>query len=205
MNLLFHALLTHRDKKMMQTWLTIANRLDKLNQIVAVAARWAVLLMLGLGFWNVIGRYAGVAIGHNLSSNGLIEGQWYLFDFVFLMGLGWTLQRQGHVRVDVFQGRFGEKKKAKLELLGTMFLLLPFALGVMAISIEPTLQSWAIREASPDPNGLPRYWIKTLIPISFLLLALQGVAEAIRNLAKLRTSYLLKKSQDHNNQEHCLD
>ncbi len=180
----------------MKKWLKIANQLDMLNQSVAIIARWAVLLMLGLGLWNVIGRYVGVAIGHNLSSNGLIEGQWYLFDMVFLLGLGWTLQRQGHVRVDVLQGRWGEQRKAKVELLGTLVLLLPFALGVMAISIEPTIHSWAIGEISPDPNGLPRYWIKTLIPIGFLLLALQGISEAIKNWLRLQNPALFKESKE---------
>ena len=85
----------------MKRWLSLANRLDSLNKAAALVARIAVLLMLALGLWNVLGRYLGVAIGHNLSSNALIEGQWYLFDLIFLLGFGWTLQRQGHVRVVV--------------------------------------------------------------------------------------------------------
>ena len=90
----------------MKNWLIISNRLDNINKAFAIFARWAVLLMLILGLWNVIGRYVGVAIGQNLSSNRLIEAQWYLFDVVFLLGLGWTLQKQGHVRVDVLQGQW---------------------------------------------------------------------------------------------------
>ena len=189
----------------MKKWLAIANRLDKVNQSIALVARWAVLLMLGLGLWNVIGRYIGVAIGHNLSSNRLIEGQWYLFDLIFLLGMGWTLQRQGHVRVDVLQGRWGKRQQAKFELLGILFLLLPFAIGVLVISIEPTIHSWVIGEVSPDPYGLPRYWIKTVIPIGFLLLALQGIAEAIRTWAKLKDQYLLDKSKDNIYLENTLD
>ena len=57
-------------------WLVIADRLDSVSRVVAVVARWSVLMMLGLGLWNVIGRFLGVVIGMNLSSNGLIEGQW---------------------------------------------------------------------------------------------------------------------------------
>ncbi len=60
----------------MKKWVDLSQRIDKLNQAVGVIARWSILLMLGLGLWNVIGRYLGVAIGHNLSSNRLIEGQW---------------------------------------------------------------------------------------------------------------------------------
>ncbi len=170
----------------MQKWLSISNQIDKANQNFGAIAKWAVLLMIGIGFWNVIGRHVGMILGTNLSSNRLIESQWYLFDCTFLLGLGWTLQRQGHVRVDILQNRWDIKRKAKIELIGSLVLLLPFAIGVVAISLKPTLYSWLINEVSPDPNGLPRYWIKTLIPLGFLLLALQGFSEAIKNWASLK-------------------
>ena len=85
----------------MRRWLVLSEHLETLVRLLAFVARWAVLMMLVLGFWNDVGRYVGAAIGYNLSSNRLIEGQWYLFDLSFLLGLAWTLQRQGHVRVDV--------------------------------------------------------------------------------------------------------
>ena len=185
----------------MNQWIKISHRIDKLNQVMGIIARWSILLMLGLGLWNVIGRYVGVAIGHNLSSNRLIEGQWYLFDLAFLLGLGWTLQRQGHVRVDILQGRLNKKRQAKIELLGSLLLLLPFAVGIMIISITPTIHSWSILEISPDPDGLPRYWIKTLIPISFLLLSLQGISETIRNWLILKNSSSIVQSQENKNKE----
>ncbi len=170
----------------MKQLLILANKLENINRVIAIITRWSVLLMLSLGFWNVLGRYISVIIGHNLSSNALIEGQWYLFDVIFLLGMGWTLQQKGHVRVDIFQSRLAPKRKAQIELFGTLILLLPFALGVMAISIEPTWQSWKIWEVSPDPNGLPRYWVKSLIPLGFLLLTLQGIAEAIKTWNKIQ-------------------
>ena len=153
---------------------------DRLNAGAAWLARWAVLLMLAIGIWNVIGRYLGSAIGVNLSSNGLIEAQWYLFDLIFLLGLGWTLQKGGHVRVDVLQSRWPARRRQRQELGGILLLLLPFAFGVMAIAIAPALRAWSIGELSPDPGGLPRTWVKSLIPLGFLLLGLQGVAEALR-------------------------
>ncbi len=185
----------------MKQWKNLVHRIDKVNRVGGIIAQWSILLMLGLGLWNVIGRYLGVAIGQNLSSNILIEGQWYLFDLAFLLGLGWTLQRQGHVRVDILQSRMNKQRQAKIELLGTLLLLLPFAVGIMIISITPTLHSWSIREISPDPDGLPRYWIKALIPISFLLLSLQGISEAIRNWLILRGSPSLIQAQEQKNRE----
>ena len=154
--------------------------LDGINTAAAWLARWSVLLMLAIGFWNVVGRYAGSAIGINLSSNGLIEAQWYLFDLVFLLGLGWTLQKGGHVRVDVLQSRWSQRRRNRLELGSLLLLLLPFAFGVMALSITPALRSWSIGEMSPDPGGLPRTWLRALIPLGFCLLGLQGIAETLR-------------------------
>jgi TRAP-type mannitol/chloroaromatic compound transport system permease small subunit len=164
----------------MTPWLLWADRIDALNRAAARIARWALLLMLALGTWNVVGRYVGLAVGRNLSSNALIEGQWHLFDMMFLLAMGYALQRDDHVRVDVLQSRWSPRRKRRVDLAGTCLLLLPFVLVVLIASVEPTLLTWRLGEMSPDPGGLPRYWVKSLIPLGFLLLGLQGVAQAIR-------------------------
>ena len=166
----------------MSRWLAVADRIDAVNRLAAAVGRWALLLMLALGTWNVVGRYVGLAVGRNLSSNALIEGQWYLFDVMFLLAMGYALQRDDHVRVDVLQSRWSPRRQARVELAGTLGLLLPFVLVVLLASVEPTLATWRIGEMSPDPGGLPRTWVKSLIPLGFLLLGLQGVAQVIRLL-----------------------
>ena len=181
--------------KKTENLILISNYCDKFNRTIATIVKWSVLLMISIGAWNVIGRYLGVAIGYNLSSNRLIEAQWYLFSFIFLLGFSWTLQKQDHVRVDILQGNLKEKRKVQLEIIGTIFLLLPFAIGVLIISINPTIQSWRINELSPDPGGLPRYLIKTLIPLGFFLLIIQAISEAIKNFSKLKINKsLIKRS-----------
>lgn len=142
--------------------------------------------MIGVGVWNVLGRYIGNAIGQNLSSNALIETQWYLFDLVFLLGAAYTLQHNDHVRVDVFYARFSRKGKAIADLIGTLFFLLPFSTLVIWFSWRAVFRSWAVRETSPDPGGLIRYPIKTMILVSFGLLILQGIADAIKNWAIIK-------------------
>ncbi len=194
-----HSRILTISKLNMQKLLSISHHIDNLNKKTSLLARWSVVLMLGLGLWNVIGRYIGVSIGHNLSSNRLIESQWYLFDLIFLLGMGWTLQKQNHVRVDILQTNWETKRKRQIELIGTIFLLLPFSIGIVLLSAEPTLQSWIIHEASPDPNGLPRYIVKSLIPIGFFLLALQGISEAIKNYLALKESNLNKKFKGEEN------
>ena len=125
--------------------------IDSLNARTAWLARWSVVLMLAIGLWNVVGRYIGSAIGINLSSNGLIEAQWYLFDLIFLLGMGWTLQKDGHVRVDVLQSRWSARRRNRQNLTGLLLLLLPFAFGVMAISM--TGSSRPAQAAKLSPTG----------------------------------------------------
>lgn len=161
----------------------VARRIDRFINAIGKFAYWIVLVMIGVGVWNVLGRYIGNAIGQNLSSNGLIETQWYLFDIVFLLGAAYTLQKNEHVRVDVFYAQFSRRKKAIADLLGTLFFLLPFSVLVIYFSWSSVLRSWRVRETSPDPGGLIRYPIKTMILVSFALLILQGISDAIKNWA----------------------
>ncbi|MEM9567271.1 MAG: TRAP transporter small permease subunit [Cyanobacteria bacterium P01_E01_bin.34] len=169
----------------MDTLLALSRWIDRINTAIGRIAGWLVFVTIGVGCWNVFGRYIGQAVGKNLSSNSLIETQWYLFSVVFLMGAAYTLQRNGHVRVDVFQSRWRGKRKALAELIGTCFFLLPFSTLILVFSWKWVWVSWRIWENSPDPGGLPRYPIKTVILLSFVTLIAQGISEAIKNVAIL--------------------
>ncbi|MBE7385442.1 MAG: TRAP transporter small permease subunit [Leptolyngbya sp. SIO1E4] len=169
----------------MSQLLILSYWIDRINTGIGRLAGWLVLVMIGVGCWNVLGRYVGQAVGRNLSSNALIETQWYLFSVVFLLGAAYTLRQNGHVRVDVFQSRWGVRRKAFAELVGTLLFLLPFAGLLLAFSWRWVLASWRIWETSPDPGGLPRYPVKSLILVGFVVLLLQGLSEAIKNLAVL--------------------
>jgi TRAP-type mannitol/chloroaromatic compound transport system permease small subunit len=142
---------------------------------------WLVVVMIGIGVGNVIGRYGGKLLGQNLVSNGLLEAQWYLFDLIFLLGAAYALQHNEHVRVDIVYKNLGPKGRAWVNFLGTLFLLIPFCCLVLYYSWGSVVNSWEIGEMSPDPGGLPRYPIKTMILVSFALLILQGLAEMIKN------------------------
>ena len=163
--------------------LPIARKIDRFTSAIGKFAYWLVLVMIGVGVWNVLGRYIGNAVGQNLSSNALIETQWYLFDLVFLLGAAYTLQHDEHVRVDVFYAGWPRKKKAIADLAGTLFFLIPFSVLVIYFSWESVVQSWITRETSPDPGGLSRYPIKAMVIVGLLLLIVQGVSEAIKNWA----------------------
>lgn len=167
----------------MQKLLQIAQIINLINHWIGKIAGWLVIFMVGVGVWNVVGRYLGKWMGQALTSNALIEIQWYLFDLVFLLGAAYTLQKNAHVRVDIIYKNLGKKGRAIANLVGTLLFLIPFCIMVIYFSWGTIINSWQILEMSPDPDGLPRYPIKSMIIVSFGLLLLQGIADTIYNLA----------------------
>ena len=142
--------------------------------------------MVTIGAFNALARYAGRYLGLHLGSNTFIELQWYLFSLVFLLGAADALRRNDHVRVDVLYGRLSSRARSVIDLLGSALLLIPFCLLGLWSSWPFVRNSWAVLETSPDPGGLWRYPLKTMVPLAFALLLLQGLAELARNLGRLR-------------------
>lgn len=159
--------------------------LDEFAERMGRLVSWLLLLMIGIGAYNAIARHLGRYVGVELSSNGLLEAQWYLFSVVFLLGASVTLRRDEHVRVDVLYGRLTPRQRARVDLAGGVLLLLPFCVFAIVYSLPGALESFAQREQSPDPGGLPRYPLKLLVPLAFLLLAAQGVSEVVRRALAL--------------------
>ncbi|NCO79642.1 MAG: TRAP transporter small permease subunit [Cyanobacteria bacterium] len=160
----------------------IAQIIDLITEWYGKIVYWLVLVMIGIGVWNVIGRYLGKIIGENLTSNSLIELQWYIFDLIFFLGAAYTLKKDNHVRVDIFYKDLPTKRKALINIIGVLFFLIPFCGVIIYFSWQYVFNSWQILEISPDDGGLPRYPIKTLIIISPILLIIQGISELIKNL-----------------------
>ncbi|MEL6496748.1 MAG: TRAP transporter small permease subunit [Cyanobacteria bacterium J06623_7] len=165
----------------MNKLLKIAEAIDLLNEWIGRITYWLVLLMVAVGAWNVIGRYLGKVVGVNLTSNSLIEIQWYLFDVVFLFGAAYALKYNEHVRVDIFYKNWSRRRQALANFLGSLVFLIPFSSLLIYYSWSTVINSWRIREMSPDPGGLPRYPIKFMIILGAALLILQGISEAIKN------------------------
>ena len=131
--------------------------------------------MTFLGGCNAILRYIGRFVGKNLTSNAMLEAQWYLFSAVFLLGAGHVLLQEKHVRVDVFYERLSTKHKTYIDIGGTICFLIPLCIFGVWSSWDFVLESWSLLEVSPDAGGLPRYPVKTLVPLSFILLGIQSV------------------------------
>ena len=166
--------------------LRLARLIDRVNAAIGKAACGLMIALVGLGAMTAVLRYVGRPLGVSLTSNAFLEGQWYLFSAVFLLGAAWTLRENAHVRVDVLYGRLGPRGKAWTDLLGALLFLLPFCALMLWATGPSVAESWAVREVSPDPGGLPRWPIKALVPVAFVLLFLQGVAQAIKAIATLR-------------------
>lgn len=167
-------------------WIRGARRIDALNDRIGSAIRWLVLAMVLVGAYNAVARYVTRYVDVALTSNALIDLQWYLFSLVFLLGAAYALNHDVHVRVDVIYSRFGAKGRAWVDLLGTVLFLIPFSVVMLRVSFPAVRNSWVIREVSPDPGGLPRYPIKAVILVSFALLLLQGVAQVVKKIAVIR-------------------
>lgn len=161
----------------------ISRIIDAFTERIGRYTSWLVLVMVILGVWNVVGRYLGRISGNNLTSNAYIEAQWYIFDVIFFLGAAYTLKHNEHVRVDIFYSNWQRRRKAIADFLGTIFFLIPFSIIVIFVSWETIVASWQIGELSPDPGGLPRYPIKAMIIVGFVLLIIQGISQAIKNLA----------------------
>ena len=148
---------------------------------------WMVMLMVAISAFNAIARYVGRWIGINLSSNLYLELQWYLFSLIFLLGAGYALKENAHVRVDVIYGRLQARSRALINVIGSVLMMIPFCLFVLFVSWPSIRNSWVVREGSPDPSGLPRYPIKAVIIVAFVLLLAQGVAELIKDIRVMRS------------------
>lgn len=159
---------------------------DRLSEWTGRAVLWLVALMVAIGAFNAVARYLGRFLGTNLSSNAYLEAQWYLFSLVFLLGAAYALKHDAHVRVDLLYGRLSERGRAWIDLAGTVLFLVPFCVFMLIVSWPSVAASWAVREVSPDPGGLPRWPIKAVILVAFALLLLQGIAEGWKRVALLR-------------------
>ena len=159
----------------------LANRIDRLNAVIGRAAAWLAIVVVLLQFVLVVARYL-----FGLGSVWLSETVIYAHAALFMLVAAWTLHTGGHVRVDIFYADASARTKAVIELLGALLFLLPFMLVLIWLSVPYVARSWGILEHSQEASGLPIVFVlKTLIPLFALLMALQGVAQAIHAVAVL--------------------
>lgn len=152
--------------------------IDRLNGFTGMFAGLLTILLVVLVTVDVINRYF-----LDLSSVAVQELEWHLFAAAFLIGAAYTLREDSHVRVDLFYSKFNPKTQAWINLVGFILFFLPFCVIVIISSKDFVIMSFNISEKSPDPGGLPaRYILKSILPLSFLLLVLQGTSLFLKSL-----------------------
>jgi TRAP-type mannitol/chloroaromatic compound transport system permease small subunit len=162
--------------------------MDAISDGLGWLAILLVLLIVALTFYNVVVRYLGQSLGTQLSANVFIDLQWQLFSLVFFLGFPYIMKHGINVRVDFIYAKWSAKRKAVLDFVGHLLFLVPFCLLAIYVTINPVLTAWGRRpngdwgnwELSPDPGGLPRAPIKTMIIVAFVFLLLQTIAELIK-------------------------
>jgi len=157
---------------------SIATRIDAINEWVGRGVSWVTTGLVVVVFVDVVMRYA-----FKTSFVFTQELEWHLFAFIFLMGAGYTLLHDGHVRVDIIFQRLSTKGQAWVNLIGCLVFLFPGCYLVIVTSYGFAAESFRLMEGSPDPGGIPyRYILKACIPLGFSLFALQGVSLFIHSL-----------------------
>jgi len=120
-------------------------------------------------------------------SIALQELEWHLFDVIILFGIAYTLRENAHVRVDIFYASYSEKNKALINIIGSLFFILPFSMLIIYIGLDFVEQSFIQQEASSNPGGLEyRFIVKSFMPLAFVFLALQALKDAYDNYTKWR-------------------
>ena len=164
--------------------IALADRIDRLNAAIGRSVAWLCLLVVLVQFAVVLMRYA-----FGIGSIWLTETVIYGHATLFMLAAAWTLREGGHVRVDMFYADASPRRKALVDLLGALLVLLPFALALLWLATPYVARSWAILERSRETSGIPAvFLLKTLIPLFAAMMALQGVAQAIRAVNVLRSS-----------------
>ncbi|HKI57502.1 MAG TPA: TRAP transporter small permease subunit [Trueperaceae bacterium] len=177
----------------MKFFLALARGIDAFTTTVGRLMWWLTLFMVLVGVYNVLTRYGfhvvaaifGQAAAEKASGNTYLELQTYSFNLVFLLGAAYVLRTDGHVRVDVVFTNLSGRVKAWIDIIATAVFLVPFSLMGIYFSHHYVAASWRVHEMSPNPGGLARYPIKTVIVIAFAMLIAQGISEVIKNIAFL--------------------
>lgn len=150
---------------------------EAVNTWVGRVVAWLAVLMVVVTFLVVVLRYA-----FDLGWIAMQESVTYMHAALFMLGAAYTLQRDGHVRVDIFYQKLSRRGRALIDLAGTLFLLFPVAVFMAWASWGYVADAWAIHEGSREASGIPGvYLLKTLILVMPALLLLQGSALVVRN------------------------
>ena len=165
----------------MPALLQLSRLIDRMSNFIGRWVAWLVLAAVLISAGNAVTRKA-----FNMSSNAFLEIQWYLFAAVFMLGAGYTLMRQEHVKIDVISGRFSKRTQIWIDMVGICVFLFPFIYLVVKLAMPLVIGAYVSKEMSSNAGGLIRWPVFALLPAGLVLLGLQGVSELIKRVAFLK-------------------
>ncbi len=165
----------------MQALLSLSKKIDTLSEWVGRWVAWLLLFAVLISAANAVVRKA-----FNMSSNGFLEIQWYLFAATFLLASGYTLMRQEHVKIDVISGRFSKRTQIWIDIVGICVFLFPFVIVIIKLAMPLVINAFVTKEVSSNAGGLIRWPVFALLPAGLLLLGIQAVSELIKRIAFLQ-------------------
>lgn len=165
----------------MTVLLKLSRAIDVLSEWVGRLIMWLVLAAVLISAGNAVMRKA-----FSIGSNAYLEIQWYLFAAVFMLGAGFVLLRNGHVRIDFIAARLSKRANTIIDIVGIVVILIPFCVLMIDLSWPVFHRAWVSGEVSQNAGGLIRWPVLLLMPAGFALLLLQAVSELIKRAAYLR-------------------
>lgn len=165
----------------MKLLLKLSKAVDGVNTLVGRLTMWLILATTLISAGNALVRKI-----FNMSSNGLLEIQWYLFAAVFMLGAGYGFLKNSHVRIDFISTKLSDRARNWVDVLGIAFVLIPFCLITIALGWPFFMQALVSGEMSQNAGGLIRWPAYVLIPLGFALLLLQALSEMVKRVAFLR-------------------
>ena len=164
----------------MNALLTFSRGMDWFTERLGRSLYWLLLLAVVVSVVNAIGRY-----GFSMTSNAWLEMQWYLFATIFMLGAGYVFLHDQHVRIDVLSQKLPRKVQVWIDVVGITVFLIPLCLFIIWSSWPPVARAIETWEVSVAPGGLLRWPLYILVPIGFMLLALQSLSELFKRVAFL--------------------
>lgn len=165
----------------MHMFLRLSRIIDVVNTVIGKAAGWLLLVAVVISAVNAVIRKV-----FSYSSNAWLDAQWYLFGAAFMLCAAYTLQKNGHVRIDFLVGQISKRKRDAIDIFGHLFFLLPLTLIFIYYSYPFAMRSLQLRETSANAGGLIVWPAKMLILVGFVMLGLQCISELIKRIAILR-------------------
>ena len=165
----------------MTALLKLSGAIDRVNELIGKVIMWLVLAAVLISSGNAIIRKA-----FNIGSNAFLEIQWYLFAAVFMLGVGYVMLKNAHVRIDFISARLSKRTNAIIDAIGIVVFTIPLSAIMIDLGWPLFARALESGEMSQNAGGLIRWPAMMLIPLGFGILLTQAVSELIKRVAFIR-------------------